>query len=160
MISKSSKDFSFFNFDVRATWTAIVKSAGHFEISVRVVIKFAVHILFWLLYFGRIKKYTILISYIGNFPTLINHYKKGAFGTVFEVEKSEQFFAMKEINCKGRSERAEAKKEAELMLKLDHQNIVKIFEFFQIKTKIYMVMEMFFTIKFIIPKMNFLIINL
>ena len=50
---------------------------------------------------------------------------------------------MKEINCKGRSERAEAKKEAELMLKLDHQNIVKLFEFFQIKTKIYMVMEMF-----------------
>ena len=74
---------------------------------------------------------------------MVNHYKKGAFGTVFEVEKSEQFFAMKEINCKGRSERAEAKKEAELMLKLDHQNIVKLFEFFQIKTKIYMVMELF-----------------
>ena len=45
---------------------------------------------------------------------------------MFEVEKSEQFFAMKEINCRGRQERAEAKKEAELMLKLDHENIVRI----------------------------------
>ena len=48
---------------------------------------------------------------------------------------------MKEINCRGRQERAEAKKEAELMLKLDHENIVKLYEFFQIKTKIFMVME-------------------
>ena len=60
---------------------------------------------------------------------------------MFEVEKFEQFFAMKEINCRGRQERADAKKEAELMLKLDHENIVKLYEFFQIKTKIFMVME-------------------
>ena len=66
---------------------------------------------------------------------------KGAFGTVFEAVKSEKFFAMKEIHCRDRKERAEAKKEAELMLKLDHKNIVKLFEYFQIKTKVYMIME-------------------
>ena len=31
------------------------------------------------------------------------------------------------------------------MLKLDHKNIVKLFEFFQIKTKVYMVMEKLFS---------------
>ena len=73
--------------------------------------------------------------------THFNHFKKGAFGIVFEAEKSGKFFAMKEIHCQDRKERAEAKNEAELMLKLDHKNIVKIFEYFQIKTNVYMIME-------------------
>ena len=63
---------------------------------------------------------------------------------MFQVEKSEKFFAMKEIQCRDRKERAEAKKEAELMLKLDQKNIVKLFEFFQIKSNVYMIMEKLF----------------
>lgn len=67
---------------------------------------------------------------------------KGAFGTVYLCAKDGKEFAMKELMSTSRHASKAAEKEANMLLFLDHGNVVKLVEYFKIQRKTYMIMEL------------------
>jgi len=67
---------------------------------------------------------------------------KGAFGTVYLCAKDGKEFAMKELMSTSRQASKAAEKEANMLLFLDHANVVKLVEYFKHQRKTYMIMEL------------------
>ena len=68
---------------------------------------------------------------------------KGAFGKVFKVKnkKDKKIYALKEISFDNDEEKKEVKNEAEILSRINHENIVKYFDSFFEGEKFYIVME-------------------
>ena len=90
-------------------------------------------------------------SLVGNFVEKIETVYKfvkelgeGAFGKVYLVEHrtTAERFACKRISKKKVKDREVLTQEINLMIDLDHPNIVKLFEVFEDKTYIFLIMEM------------------
>ena len=92
-----------------------------------------------------------LIEEISGDPFLdyevLNSIGEGSFGKVYKIrnKKSSELFAMKEINKNSRfckEEENQLKNEINILMKLDHQNILKVYEYYNNKIKIYIISEL------------------
>ena len=77
---------------------------------------------------------------------LCNYIGKGGLGRVYKVHHklSNQYRAMKIIQCKSLSENHSStiNKEINILKKLDHPNIIKVYEFFQSEKYVYIINEL------------------
>jgi serine/threonine protein kinase len=71
---------------------------------------------------------------------------QGSFGVVYKVKRksNKEIYVLKQIDLSrmGRSQRAECAKEAQLMAKLNHKYIVKLYDTFTQDSKINIIMEL------------------
>ena len=74
---------------------------------------------------------------------IIKKLGEGSYSRVFQVEKENKYFAIKEIEIKGeiKDKIKNIQEEAEILSKFDCKNIVKYYDSFQIKNKFYILME-------------------
>ena len=67
---------------------------------------------------------------------------KGSFGKVFQVrnKSTNKFYACKKIS-KLNMNKAQFQKEVDILMKMDHPNIIKLYEVFESDNSIYLIME-------------------
>ena len=93
-----------------------------------------------------VKRSSLVISYIEDIEVSYKFHKEigsGAFGKVYEVEHKtmHKYYACKRLSKKKIKNLESIKSEIELLKNLDHPNIVKLFEVYEDKVYLFLVME-------------------